>query len=553
MFNNLRKCGRTFILGLCFFLLTVNCAADNSYAIHEDITPAYLKAPLLLENPNLDPSATWEYENSYLLSALYDSLFTYSKDGEVLPNLALSLPEISNDGKQYQISIRKDAVFSDDPCFKGGKGRSVSAADVIFSIKRIADPSNESGLWSLIAGRIAGLDEFRQRLETKKGTIDDPVEGLVAKNENELEIKLLNPSKQFVYILGMTEFGIVPREAVEKYGNSFPQHPLGTGPFQFKYCDNKNVLLERRPNHWRFDFTKSGVSPDGIAFSFYDDPFSAFKSGDLDFMLIPPNRLHSYLDESFQLKRDVKQKGYNVLTAASPANYYLFFNYEEPIVNNAELRRAISLAVPWHIVSDKTDLCHASFVPRGITGHVDMKYEWNPGKAKEALKRAGYPDGQGLPELIIRFTDYGIMLRHAGMVEDALEAVGISTRIDFSEEDIEGAHLGFFGWIMDYPDAENFLVQLDSRAIPPEGENNGHYTNTAYDILLDRASLAVGEERIKIYQKAVRLIYEDVAAIPFRQPVEYWALGPRIINMECMFGYISWPRILMHSVPKSSE
>ena len=526
-------------------------AADNANLIDVNVPETYLKAPLLSEQPNLDPSASWEFENSFILSALYDSLYKFTKKGKVVPNVASSLPNVSSNGKKQTIFINPNAIFNDDPCFEGGKGRPVTASDVIFSIKRIADPENESGLWALIAGYIEGLDDFRKRLESKSGTLSEPVKGLAAKSETEIEIRLVKPLNQLVYILGMTEFGIVPPEAEQKYGKSLSTHPVGTGPFKFRHYSRKKVILQRRPNPWRIPPSDKGALPDGIDFSFYDDAFSAFRSGNLDLVLVPPNRLTSYVNKAFKTKKDLKEKGYGICKIESPANYYLLFNYENELLHNISLREAISFAIPWDIIVDKTDLSHACFVPRGVLGHVDLKHHWNLEKAREALRKAGYPGGRGLPELIIRFSDYGIMLRHAGMIQDSLKAAGIRTRINYSEEVIEGADIGFYGWLMDYADAENFLVHLNSRAFPPTGENYGHHSNKTYDDLLEMASQTTGQNRVSIYQKAAYLIYETVAAIPFRQPVEYWALGPRIAYIDYASGLIDWSSIRF--VPNSGK
>jgi ABC-type transport system substrate-binding protein len=549
--GNFHKIGiywlRTLGYFLFVFLFPIGFLSGIPDATSQTTITSYLKVPLLLGAPDLDPSKTWEFENSYIISAVYDSLFMYGEEGEVEPNIAQSLPLINDDGKTYKIVLRNDARFHDDPCFKDGKGRAVTARDVIFTIKRIADPANKSGLWSLIAGRIDGLDQFRKGLVTGRSNFSDPVKGLIALSEGELEIQLVDRFSQLVCILGMIEFGIVPEEAFEKYGSDFSRHPVGTGPFQFQAYNDRKLLLKARPSHWRFKSTFKEDIPAGIVFTYYDDSFNAFRSGNLDTILIPPNRLHSYLDENYQLKNDLSQKGYSVRKVESPSNYYLLFNYQNRFLQDIHVRQAIRSAVPWYLIAGETDLHHGSFIPLGVKGYIDLKYEWNPEKAKDALKRAGYPNGTGLPEFIIRFTDNGIMLRHAAMVEDALEAVGIPARIDFGEAVLEGADIGFYGWLMDYPDAQNFFILLDSKASPPNGENYGFFKNPDYDMLLEKAGYSEGEEKINIYRRIDQLIYDEAAAIPFRQATEFWAIHPRIAKMECRFGFIDWTSLRMDS------
>ncbi len=551
------NCFRTYLRytqGLCAFAVFIllccsTSAAENTTPMAPNVPESYLKAPLLNKSPDLDPSATWEFENSFLITALYDSLYRFNRKGEVVPSIASSLPQVSGDGKTQTISIKPNVFFNDDPCFKGGKGRAVTASDIVFSIKRIADPQNESGLWGILSGYIEGLDEFRNRLESKKGSLNDPVEGLRAKTVTEIEIRLVEPLNRLVYILGMTEFGIVAPEAVKKYGKSFSRHPVGTGPFQFETCNERELVVTRRHGDSRIKSFGNGTAPDGIKFSFYDDAFSAFRSGNLDFVLIPPNRLRSYVSQKNETKNDLRKKGYSLCKIETPSNYYMLFNYEKKLFHNVHLRKAVALAIPWSTIADESDLMHASFVPRGVSGYVKLKRNFDIAEAKEELKLAGYPDGKGLPEVVIRFTDYGKMLRHAGMVQDALGSIGISAQLSYGEEIIEGADIGFYGWLMDYADAENFLIHLVSNAIPPAGENYGHHRNEGYDTLLRKASVSGDKEQISLYQQAVRHIYKAVSAVPFRQPVEYWALGPRIARMKYSLGLIDWSSIRL--IPNS--
>ena len=89
----------------------------------------------------------------------------------VRPMLAEALPEISADRRTYIIHIKKGIHFADDRCFPGGKGRELRAEDFVYSWKRLADVHNRSPRYFSFEGKIAGLDEYRQKSAKERVTI----------------------------------------------------------------------------------------------------------------------------------------------------------------------------------------------------------------------------------------------------------------------------------------------------------------------------------------------------------------------------------------------
>lgn len=64
--------------------------------------------------------------DSDLTQLIYSGLFKYDKDGNVVPDLAESY-SISDDQKEYKVSLRKNAVWHD--------GQPLNAQDVFFTFK----------------------------------------------------------------------------------------------------------------------------------------------------------------------------------------------------------------------------------------------------------------------------------------------------------------------------------------------------------------------------------------------------------------------------------
>jgi len=341
-------------------------------------------------------------------------------------------------------------------------------------------------------------------------------------------------------VLGMTELGIVPCEVGHAFGARLSAYPVGSGPYVLKSFDQNGIVAVKRKEHWRFSADRSASVPDGIAFLYFDDPFLAFRESRLDCVRIQAKRLHSYMDASLQIKKDLQSKGYQLYAEKLPATYYLMFNYSKPLLNNTDLRKAIAYAVPWGLLADTNDTVHASFIPQGIAGSEAYQQEHDITKAKVHLANAGFTEGRGLEELVIRFTDYEKSLLHAGMLEDALKAVGIPARIEYGTDIIAGAHLGFLGWHMDYPDADNILRHLYFQQNHPNSQNFGNCNNRPYNQLLESADNKSGKDVTAVYHAANKIIFEQTLAIPFRQETAYWAIAPRVEHMEFLFGYIDW-------------
>jgi oligopeptide transport system substrate-binding protein len=103
--------------------------------------------------------------------------------------------------------------FHDNEAFPGGKGRELTANDVVYSFSRITDKATaSSGAWI-----------FNNRIDT--------VNGFSALNDSTFQLKLLRPFHPIMGILSMQYCSIVPREVVEKFGKDFRHHACGTGPF----------------------------------------------------------------------------------------------------------------------------------------------------------------------------------------------------------------------------------------------------------------------------------------------------------------------------------
>ena len=182
----------------------------------------------------LDPIRANDLYSSTVIAQIFEGLLQYNylkRPFTLEPALADGMPTVSADGLTHTFKIKKGIHFQDNAAFPGGKGRELVASDFIYSWKRLADPKNASeGFW-IFDGKVKGLNEWAEALKAGKAKFDDPIEGFSAPDNNTLVIKLKTPYYQLYYVLAMQFAGVVPKEAVDKYGEEFLNNPVGTGPF----------------------------------------------------------------------------------------------------------------------------------------------------------------------------------------------------------------------------------------------------------------------------------------------------------------------------------
>ncbi|HEY1115120.1 MAG TPA: ABC transporter substrate-binding protein, partial [Chitinophagaceae bacterium] len=201
---------------------------------------------------------------------LYNTLVEVDSQLNIVPSLATRWA-VSDDRKTYTFFLRNDVFFHDDPCFPGGKGRRMTARDVEYSLRRIMDKTTASpGAWI-----------FNNRV--------DSAEGFKALNDTTFQVKLLQPFNPILGILSMQYCSVIPREAVQKYGNDIRRHAVGTGPFQFvAWEEGQALILKKNPRY--FERNEKGQRLpylDGVKVTFYDSKateFLLFRQGKLDFI-----------------------------------------------------------------------------------------------------------------------------------------------------------------------------------------------------------------------------------------------------------------------------
>jgi len=515
----------------------------------------------------LDPvQAAVIYSNMVVLNT-YDTLYRYKylkRPYELAPNLAVGMPEVSDDGLTYTIRIKKGTRYVDDPAFADGKGREVVAQDFVYSIKRHFDPASRSqGAW-LWQGRIVGLDEWKER----GANYDEPVEGLQALDPYTIRIQLKKPYPQLIYTLAMGFSALVPHEAVEKYGRELAVHPVGSGPFKLESFTTQKAVFTPNPNYRKepVDLAYEGYdealhgglgikridgrSPpfvDRLEIHFIQESASRWNS------FTKGNEIHYTWAPVEQVDQIVEQKQPKVILKPEYAERYYMneaveagfvyggFNMWDPAfgpngdpehdARNKALRCAIRKGFDWPARVDRFYSGIGRAFPGVITPVVP---EFDPDLSRDSVTRdvegakrllaehGWTPDN--LPELHYGatssvqqqqfFEQFRGFMSDIGYPSEKIKFDRYATFGDFNRA-LKQGQMPYFslGWGLDYPDAENTL-QLFYGPNHSPGSNNFNYSNPEYDRLYEQASaLQPGPERTAIYRRMNKIVIDDCVTV----------------------------------------
>ncbi|HEY1870119.1 MAG TPA: ABC transporter substrate-binding protein [Chitinophagaceae bacterium] len=486
---------------------------------------------------SLDPAFAKNQSVMWAVHQLYNTLVEVDNDLHIVPSLAKNW-EISDDRLIYTFHLRTDIFFQDDEAFANGKGRSLSAGDVAYSFRRIVDKQIASpGSWI-----------FNNKI--------DSVNGFIAINDSTFQLKLIRPYMPMLGILSMQYCSIVPKEAVEKYGNDFRRHPVGSGPFAFVAWEEGQALILKRNDHY---FEKDSVGDrlpylDGIKISFYDSKateFLLFRQKQLDFI---NDMESSFKDEVLTKNGELRKEWKNKMILQT--HPYLNIEYlgilvdtTNDLVKNSPLRfKKIRQAINYGFDRRKMILylrnslgipAESGFVPAGLPSFDSTKvkgYNYDPAKTKQLLSEAGFPDGKGLP--VTKLLTIPIYSDLAGFIAKQLEEEGIPIQVEVIQKSLlldltSNSRALFFrgSWIADYPDAENYLSVFYSRN--PAPPNYTRYKNPAFDVLFEKALAEKDDSlRYNLYQQADQLMINDAPVVPLWYDESIHFLQPNIENFQ---------------------
>ncbi|MEI6586825.1 MAG: ABC transporter substrate-binding protein [Sediminibacterium sp.] len=485
----------------------------------------------------LDPAFAKNQSIMWAIHQIYSTLVEIDTGLHIVPSIAKNW-QVSVDRLTYTFNIRQGIYFHDNEAFENGKGRALTAHDIVYSFNRIQEKKTaSSGAWI-----------FNNRVDT--------IRPFIALNDSTFQLHLLKPFQPILGILSTQYCSIVPKEVVEKYGKDFRRHPCGTGPFQFQSWDEGQALILHKNEQY---FEQDGSAKrlpylDAIKVSFFDNKateFLQFQQGNLSFINdIDPSFKDEVITKNGMLRKEWDGK---VLLKKQP---YLNTEYlgilvdsSNPIVKNSPLKlKAIRQAMNYAINKQQLMLymrnsigipAEAGFVPRGLPSHnaeLVKGYPFNPTKAKQLLISAGFSKQNQLP--VIKLLTIAIYSDIASFIAKQLEEIGFNIQVEVVQkslllEQTAKSQAGFFrgSWIADYPDAENYMAMFYSKN--PAPPNYTRYKNLAFDLLYEKALVTINdEERYDLYRQMDQMVINDAPVIPIWYDMAFHLTQTNLINFE---------------------
>ncbi len=353
-----------------------------------------------------DPSKDWGCAGAMkLIKLLFSPLYDPDNPG-------LGIAErfsCSKNDKEWIFYLKRFCYFHNDPCFQENF-RKINAYDIKYSYDKA------SNSWS----QLAPLDNIKETIVLDSFT---------------LKIILKEPDKDFLYKLGEGYLYIIPFEAVEKYKDNFSFHPVGSGPFCFQSWNEKEVILIKNKYFWARDkWGQQLPYLEKIRILFFADAnqcVTSLLNGTIDLSSSIGDAamdLFTKAEGEIVLKREYAQRIKVIHSPFPSLTILLMNNRDNPIFDNKNLMIALNYGI------NREELSNLLFMPRVrfATGPTlrnisNLKYEYNLNKARDYLKRAGYPEG--LRNLVFQYYPSPFARELVMVLQKQLEALGIKTKL----------------------------------------------------------------------------------------------------------------------------
>lgn len=452
---------------------------------------------------NIDPHRANGFD-SMLLSNVFDGLVRFppgSADPALLePDLAERW-ETAPDGTAWTFHLRRGVKF------QGGFGE-LSADDVVFSLKRAADPKTSS-----FAGNFSGIADVVK--------IDDMT----------VRVDLKYPNPGLLGLLSNFNGGrIASRKAAEQMGAAFSAKPVGTGPFAIaEHVPQQYVRLTANKESFR------GLPKiDEVFWRFVLSDSSrdlAFQSGQLD--MIYGRREQRWVTQ-------VKARPEAVVDIFGLGEFRtLHINRSIKPLDDIRVRQAIAAAIDVdqivRFVGSEVAKKGCSVVPPGYRG-VDCSWsvKADTSRAKALLKEAGHPDGITLSVVVSNISS---QLPIMEVIQNQLGKAGIKLDMKvvdhptYQQQIRQNASALVFYGAARFPVADTYLTEFYHSAAtvgkPTAITNFSHCAIADAEIEQARKETDAGKQLVA-WKVAQEKINNDVCAVPLFELQQVWARSKKV-------------------------
>ncbi|XJS10578.1 peptide ABC transporter substrate-binding protein [Aerococcaceae bacterium WGS1372] len=470
--------------------------------------------------PIMDPAFVTDSYSMPMLKNILEGLTRPTNEGEIVPAMAKSW-DISEDGLTYTFHLRDDVSWSNS--------EPVTASDFEYAWKRIINPEtgapNASKMFVIEGAEEYYMGEGSEE-DVKVKAIDDQT----------FEVTLTEATPHFIELTAR-QITMMPVhqgtvEANASWATEAGEGFVSNGPFNFvEWNHNGDYTLAKNEDYWDAE----NVDLDGVYVRIIEDSQTAnmsFLDGDLDFIGIPFNTIPADSIDSYRNDRTLEVTDIG-------ATYMYKLNTTDEIMQNANIRRALSLAINRqdlidNVVKGEQTPALGAIAPtvesfeedRGY--FADADYETAREYLQKGLEELGIDDVAQLP-VVIQTNDNDSHMAVAQYIQNEwARELGVNATIETAEINVHfesmnqlNYQIGRIGPTVDYNSAYAFLEQYYAATT---GQNRTGWENAEYQAILDKVNTVEDmEEQYELYLEAEKIIMDEMPFIPI-----YYYSNPQV-------------------------
>ncbi|MDK3019939.1 ABC transporter substrate-binding protein [Pseudodonghicola flavimaris] len=470
----------------------------------------------------LDPGRDHSNVGSQFYYNTFDTLIDKNHDtlaAEWQPALAIEWHLV--EPTVMELKLRDGVVFQN--------GEPMTADDVVFSLNRMY----QATFPPYVVRSRDRLDNFE-----KADKVDDLTVRITVKREEPLWNTLLNLQQVMIipeeYTKGLTGD---PKVAEDDDFEAFSLAPVGTGPYRVaEFVPGERLVWERFDDFWGEKAPLERVVVQQIPET--ASRVTALKTGEADIITnIAPDQL-SLIESDPKLR---------AVGSATPLFHLMIMNVNHPTLKDPRIRQAMSMAIDRDTLNEALWFGKA-VVPDSHTyeefGDLYMPelktFEYNPEKAKQLLKEAGYDGAEITYDTHPTYYTNGLLAAQA--ITEMWKEVGINGKVRIVEKWNGGApDMMTRNWSnpMYFADPFGSFGVMWAPNGPSEGQGRFN-TDAAYAEAWERFRFSKDvEARKAAYAELMERIKQDPPFLLLYRPYESWGMS-KAVNWAPKPGHIPY-------------
>ncbi|MDC2824534.1 ABC transporter substrate-binding protein [Rodentibacter pneumotropicus] len=482
---------------------------------------------------------------------IYNKLFEIKNhSATVTPSLAISY-SISSNGKEILINLRKGVKFHHTPWFT--PTRDFNAEDVVFSINRVLghdtylpildqeNPEHDKNPQHRVFHEQAKKVRFPYFDSIK---LNQKIKSITAINPYQVKIELFEPDSSILSHLASQYAIIFSQEYAYQLNadNNLAQldtHPVGTGPYQVQnYVYNQYVRLLRNDNYWNKD--------------------AKIKHILVDLSTERTTRLIKFFNNECQIAAypEVSQLGllhnnderYYLQSTDGMNLSYLAFNFNKPLMQNEQIRQAISHSINrarivrniYHNTATVANNIIPNISWASTVNTPEFEFDYSPKQAKNILS------GKNIHLNMWVLNEEQVYnpspLKTAELIKWDLAQAGVKVKVrsvtrvfllDQLANKTEDYDIILTGWLAGNLDPDGFMRPILSCDTKDDITNLSNWCNPKFNQFMDNALSSTRlQERARNYNLAQDLVLRELPIVPIASAKRFLVANRKVKGVK---------------------